>query len=215
MKSRTSKNWGVPPGPPWRLLSICQSSGGYLSYHYNDDLSSLPVRAVTKIGDNKADPNIETMTYGLFSTCNKIMRKSVVKRGNPYIFFVTNINGQRYLSGLYHIKWYAPLQKTTDDFCLAASSVWFVQQPISLEDIKESCRINIPFFRTYFHVSTEECKRIKKILLDRPNAIKLYLSEIDRLERFNQMLTGYRYVTAKIKEPFSWNCSKVKSIFHS
>ena len=51
-----------PPRSPWILLSSESDSGGYLSFYYSDDMSPLPVRWVTKPGDNKSDPNLETLT---------------------------------------------------------------------------------------------------------------------------------------------------------
>ena len=50
-----------------------------------DDLSRLPVRHITRPHDNKSDPNIETGTYGLFSTCENQMRSGIVNRGAQYI----------------------------------------------------------------------------------------------------------------------------------
>src|SRR5450631_819859 len=54
-----------PPSPPWREIAIRRPPTGYLSFYIADDLSRLPVRAVTLPGNNKADPNLETATYGL------------------------------------------------------------------------------------------------------------------------------------------------------
>ena len=53
-----------------------------------DDLSRLPVRHITRPHDNKSDPNIETGTYGLFSTCEHQMRSGIVNRGAQYIVFM-------------------------------------------------------------------------------------------------------------------------------
>lgn len=203
----------IPPNPPWAPLAIREASGGYFSYFFNDDLSGLPVRAVTKVGDNKADPNLETKTYGLFSTCNKSMRKSVVKRGCPYIFFITNRKRVRILTGLYLVKWYAPVSSDDDDFCLAADSIWFVQDPIPLVNVDKTCGTNVArWFRTCLRVDAEGCRKIERLLKRRANATGSYLSEIDRLERFNLKHGGYRYVTAKRRDSYSWDCDKVKSI---
>ncbi len=203
----------IPPNPPWLPLTIHKASGGYVSYYFNDDLSGLPVRAVTKLRDNKADPNLETKTYGLFSTCNKIMRKSIVKHGCRRIFFITNRKRVRVLAGLYFVKWYALVSSDNDDFCLAADSVWFVKNPIPLEYVDNTCGTNISrWFRTYLYVDVEGCRKIEELLKRKANATESYLSEIDRLERFNLKHGGYRYVTDKGRDSYSWDCDKVKSI---
>lgn len=213
MKRVITNKVAVPPNHPWIPLAIREESGGYLSYFFSDELSSLPVRAITKVGDNKVDPNLETKTYGLFSPCNKIMRKSIVKRGCRHIFFITNRKGVRVLTGLYFVKWYALVSSDNDDFCLAADRIWFVENPIPLEKVDESCGTNVSrWFRTYLHVDADGCRKIERLLKRRRNATDLYLSEIDRLERFNLRHGGYRYVTAKVRDSYSWDCVKVKSI---
>jgi hypothetical protein len=213
MKRVITNKVAVPPNPPWVPLAIREESGGYLNYFYNDDLSGLTVRAVTKVKDNKADPNLETKTYGLFSTCNKIMRKSIVKRGCRYIFFFTNRKRVRVLAGLYLVKWYTPVSLSDGDFCLAADSIWFVENPIPLVDVDKACGTDVSrSFRMFKHVDAGECKKIERLLKRRANITGLYLSEIDRLERFNLKHGGYRYVTAKVKDSYSWDCVKVKSI---
>src|SRR6266568_2401005 len=89
----------IPPNPPWAPMSQEGDGGGCLSVYYSDDMSPLAVRWITKPGDNKSDPNLETMTYGLFSTCSKAMRSGIVKRGAEYLFFATRRGGTRVLSG--------------------------------------------------------------------------------------------------------------------
>jgi len=206
----------IPPNPPWKPLAIREASGGYLSYFFNDDLSGIPVRAITTVRDNKVDPNLETKTYGLFSPCNKIMRKSVVQHGGRHVFFITNRKGVRVLTGLYLIKWYAPVSLDDKDFCLAADSIWFVQDPIPLMDVDEACGTNVDrWFRTYLRVDAEGCRKIENLLKRKPNATELYLSEIDRLERFNLKHGGYRYITAKVNDSYSWHCNKVLTILEN
>lgn len=203
----------IPPNPPWVPLDICEASGGYLSYFFSDDLSSLPVRAITRVGDNKVDPNLETKTYGLFSPCNKNMRKSIVNRGCRYIFFVTRRKGIRVLCGVYFVKWYAPINLYGGDFCLAADHIWFVEDSIPSGDVDKACRTNVSRpFRTCLRLNTKECIQIEKLLKRRANATRSYLAEIDRLERFNLKHGGYRYVTAKVRDSYSWDCDKVKAI---
>jgi len=216
MKLSKNNKIAIPPNPPWITLDVQEISGGYLSYFYNDDLSLVPVRAITKIRDNKVDPNMETQTYGLFSPCNKNMRKSIVRRGCSRIFFVTNRKTVRVLVGIYFLKWYAEIPQEIDDFCLAANHIWFVENPIPLSQIDKVCGINISRkFRTHLRVDIEECKKIEDILLRKPNATKMYLSEIDRLERFNLKHSGYRYASGRIREKYSWDCTKLKCILRN
>jgi len=200
-------------------IPIQESGGGYLSYFYSDDLSRLAVRAITKIADdkksadNKVDPNLETKTYGLFSPCNRIMRRSVVKRGCRYIFFITRRTDVRVLAGLYYAKWYAPVAPNGDDFCLAADNVWFIENPIPLDDVDKACGTSVArWFRTYLHVEPEECRQLEALLESRPDATGAYLAEIDRLERFNLRYGGYRYVNAMRVDSYTWNSDKVASI---
>lgn len=203
----------IPPNPPWLPLAICKTSGGYLSYFYSDDLSSLPVRAITRIGDNKVDPNLETKTYGLFSLCNKSMRKSIVNRGCRNIFFVTRRKEERVLTGLYLIKWYTPVTPNGDDFCLAAERIWFIKSPIPLREVDKACRTDVSRpFRTCLRLNINECIRIEKLVKCSPNVTKSYLDEIDRLERFNLKHGGYKCVTSKEKSSYSWHCSTTKLI---
>ena len=202
-----------PPNPPWEEISIKSSSGGYLGYVYNDDLSESPVRAVTKVRDNKADPNLETMTYGLFSRCGKIMRSSIVKRGCRYLFFTTRRGDIRVLIGRYLVRWYAPVSEACSDYCLAADDVWFVQDPIPLSIVDRYCGTKVSRqFRTHVGLTTEECNCLDNMLSTKPNATKAYIDEIKRLERFNLMNGGYRYISGNIKEPFSWKCRKAMAI---
>ena len=84
-----------PPNPPWRELKPHPSAGGYVSIYLSDDLSRLPVREVTRPGDTKADPNLETFTYGLFSFCGKQLRSGIVTRKFPHLFFATSRKKQR------------------------------------------------------------------------------------------------------------------------
>ena len=82
-----------PPAAPWSLLRAAQPATGYLSMYLADDLSWLPVRHITRPHDNKSDPNIETGTYGLFSTCEHQMRSGIVNRGAQYIVFMCRWGG--------------------------------------------------------------------------------------------------------------------------
>ncbi len=196
----------IPPNPPWAPMSQEGDGGGCLSVYYSDDMSPLAVRWITKPGDNKSDPNLETMTYGLFSTCSKAMRSGIVKRGAEYLFFATRRGGTRVLSGYYHLGWYAPTPQDSSDFCLAAERAHFVEKPIPLDAVDRECGTNVnEWFRSYRVLTLKQALCIAKLLDAMPNAVHRYLEEIDRLERFNLRYGGYRYIAWKQQERFSWN----------
>ncbi|MDD3042721.1 MAG: hypothetical protein PHW56_07215 [Methanosarcinaceae archaeon] len=199
-----------PPNPPWKPLEILSQPEGYLSYYYSDDISPLPVRWVTKPGDNKSDPNLETSTYGLFSTCSSNMRRGVVKYGRPYIFFITNRNGVRVLSGYYHIKWYVEGAFSGGwDFSIAADKVHFVNPPISLVEIDKKFGLTLAkHFRTHKGISHETCCKLRNLLDLYEDSTASYLEEIDRLERFNLQHGEYRYIGWKQKDKFSWEYAR-------
>src|SRR4051794_34031736 len=121
----TSEEWR-PPHDPWRPLSPGEKAHAYASYYYCDDFGAWPVRAITKIKDNKSDPNLETGTYGLFSTCEERMRAGIVTSRPGHVFFVTRPRkGPRQLTGYYELGHYTPgaLSGRTRDFALTATSM--------------------------------------------------------------------------------------------
>jgi hypothetical protein len=196
-----------PPNPPWQELNAPANGGGYLSIYYSDDLSRLPVRWVTKPGDTKADPNLETLTYGMFSFCGRQTRSGVVTRKYPHLFFATSRKSKRRLSGYYHIGWFAQAVSDKEpDFCLAADSAHFIENPIPLSKIDRICGTNVArWFRTVLLLSGSECKKMVDLIRSYPDAISAYLEEIDRLERFNLAHAGYRYFKQQQKQRFSWD----------
>lgn len=200
----------APPNPPWKILYTSSKPGGYLSYYYSDDISPLPVRWVTKPGDNKSDPNLETSTYGLFSTCSPNMRRGVVKSGSPYLFFITNRNGIRVLTGYYYIQWYAEgAFRGGWDFCIAAKEKRFINPPISLKEIDRRIGSTLSkHFRTLKKIPYEICLEIRALLDSQKDSTSVYLEEIDRLERFNLRYGGYRYIGWKQKDKFSWEYAR-------
>lgn len=199
-----------PPNPPWKALETTSKPSGYLSYYYSDDISPLPVRWVTKPGDNKSDPNLETSTYGMFSTCSPNMRRGVVKSGSPYIFFITNRNGVRVVTGYYHIQWYAKGAFPGGwDFCIAANRMRFINPPISLEEIDRQFGSTLSRrFRTFKSIPNEICLKLRSLLDSKEDSTSAYLEEIDRLERFNLRHGEYRYVGWKQKDKFSWEYAR-------
>ena len=88
----------IPPAAPWTALEVDTPASGYLS----EDLSRLPIRAITSPDDNKSDPNIETGTYGLFSTCERGMRAGIVNNKAQVIVFLCRGGNERAVAGYYH-----------------------------------------------------------------------------------------------------------------
>jgi len=197
----------APPNPPWKELGgKPDQAGGFALVYYSDNLSRLPVRFVTKPGDNKADPNLETLTFGLFSTCNRSLRSSAVTRGYPYLFFITRRGATRVLSGYYHVRWYTEgVFRGMKDFALAADEARFLDPPIEVNDVDRQCGTRLrKWFRSYRLLSPDECVTLLKFVRRRPDATAAYLSEMDRLEHLNQHYGGSRYISWKQSDKFSW-----------
>ncbi len=198
-----------PPNPPWMELHAPPPHCGYLSFYISDDLSALAVRAVTLPGNNKSDPNLETGTYGLFSTCERQMRAGVVNNGSPYLFFVTRYRGRRVLAGHYRIAWYCdgPLSSSGGDYALAADRLRFIHPPIPLDELPGGLREHATRrFRTSLRTNAEQTKQLQELLEGRPDRASAYFKEIDRLERFNRYHTGFR--CWRRTEPFSWHAAR-------
>lgn len=201
----------IPPNPPWRELHANTPLKGYLSYYLSDELSGLPVRAVTLLRNNKSDPNIETGTYGLFSTCGHDMRASIVKRRIGVIFFMTRCGGERVLTGYYRLRWYTvgTAHDVPPDYALAADLIRFVNPPIRLTDLPRSTsRIVSKKFRVFKRVGCETTADLLIAFNRRKDRSAEYLAEIDRLERFNRYHTGYRYVGWQQDESFGWDLAR-------
>ncbi len=199
---------GKPPDEPWAQLEAAAPTIGCLSFYYSDEVSPLPVRAITRPHDNKSDPNIETGTYGLFSTCQRAMRAGVVNRGVKYVFFVCRRDGRRVVSGYYRIGWFADgiLHAQRADFALAAERVHFVNPPIPLSALPEPVATSAARpFRLFKFIGAEDTSAMIDTLDVRPNALQAYLDEVDRLERLQLFHSGYRYVSWQQIDPFSWD----------
>lgn len=186
----------MPPNRPWQPLQREEPEQGYVSIYYSDPLARYPVRHITKLGDNKSDPNIETQTYGLFSTCEESMRRSVVNNGRPWIFFIANLKGiGRALTGFYEIGWYAPGPSGARDIALAASQSRFID-PIPLTEISggvgETVRRR---FRLYMGVNAAEAETLRQLIESSPDRTGAYLSEVKRMESYSRSITGFTYPT--------------------
>lgn len=204
-----------PPKPPWVRFNPRESAGGALSFYYSDPNSSIPVREVTRADDNKADPNLETKTYGLFTTCERGMRAGIVKRGIEYVFFCTRRGSLRRLTGYYRIGWfcrgpaiqgYARVGRVPDDYALAASEIHFVNPGFPLQDLTRILRgVWVETrFRTFRYFDSETTRRLRELIQRTPNATREYLAEVKRLENANLQKYGYMYRNWRRREGFSW-----------
>lgn len=190
--------------PRWTPLEADLGAGGSLSVYYSDPLGAVPARAVTKPGDNKADPNLETATYGLFSTCGRGLRAAFVENRREALFFTTRWRGRRVLAGYYRIGWYAPVvSPTSRDWALAARALRFDAAPLSLAEVDVLLGTALDVrFRSSLRLSPDETGRLFDLLDGRPDGTPRYLDEIDRLERFNAFHGGHRYIGRTQDVPF-------------
>lgn len=195
-----------PPNHPWLPIDVKTNSLATISFYYGDSQAPvIPVRDVTNQNDAKRDPNLETLTYGLFSICCESERKSIVEKGIGTQFFcTTRANGTRVLTGYYHPKFYCEMEKT-GDYAIAAKSGRFVSPGFILTHLggflnDESIG---RFFRPWKYIRGQE--KIEKLLLlinSAPDSTEKYLSEIKRLEAYAVKKYGLMYFDRT--EGFSW-----------
>ncbi len=190
-----------PPLSPWRPLPARTGPYGYVSTYLSDSLGRYPVRAVTKPRDNKSDPNIETGTYGMFSTCQIRMRKSIVQKGVPLIFFVSTHRGGRILSGYYEVAWYTP--GPDQDYALAAKT-WRFVAPIIAETIIGSSQQAVKVRRGYMGLDEQQARQLRRLIDESLDLTATYTREIARLEQLSARHTGYCYPTWGRTDGWSW-----------
>jgi hypothetical protein len=188
-------------------LTDCSDGAGYLSVYLSEPLARYPIRHVSKPADNKSDPNIETGTYGLFSTCERTMRGKLVREGRRWIFFLTKHAGkERRLAGYYEIGWYAEGAggAALGDYALAATSMRFIE-PLALEALPELARDRcLPPFRTVRPIEGPVVQLLRKVIDDQPDCTSAYLRELRRIEQFTRYYSGYAYPSWGQVEGFSW-----------
>ena len=195
-----------PPCSPWRPLK--DSGRGYLSVYLSDPLARYPVRAITRPADNKSDPNIETLSYGLFSTCEPMMRKRIVEDGAATVFFVTRHAGKpRAVTGYYQAAWYTEGARgaRNRDFALAARAARFID-PLPVADLPDALApVCAGWYRTFRPVDPEVTKVLRAILDACPDISSAYMREVGRLERFSFARTGYAYPSWGREQGFTWD----------
>ena len=196
-----------PPNAPWRSLDADQPATGYASYYLSDELAAWPVRAITRVKDNKSDPNLETGTYGLFSTCQQEMRSGIVRHKTPYVFFVTKPRaGAREITGYYALRWYTPgsLRRRIRDFALAAESMRFID-PIPLTALPaELATVLGGKWRLNKRLTPDQTQALLAVIDGFPDRTSEYLLEIDRLELINRYHSGLRYPSWRRAERWTW-----------
>ncbi len=209
-----------PPNPPWISIEQDRPERAALAFYYSDPQSRLPVREVTRPHDNKADPNLETLTFGLFTTCEPGMRRRVVEERMRHLFFCTNRGGIRVLAGYYEVGWYCkgppikgyrPQGEPPDDYALAASKARFVNPGFPLRDLTgylHGQMLNTRF-RTHRYVDRLVTGLLLELLDETPDATREYLREIRRLESLNIKKYGYRYENWRRPEGFNWDAARI------
>jgi hypothetical protein len=195
-----------PPVGQWEQLHDA-GGAGYLSVYLSEPLARYPIRHVTRRADNKSDPNIETGTFGLFSTCEQQMRAKIVREGRPYLFFATKYREKgRAITGYYRVAWYAASTggAANGDYALAASDIRFVD-PIQFVALPEPARsVCLPWFRTIRPLSPATSDALHRIVDEAPDRTQRYIAELRRLERFAAYHSGYCYPSWGRAGPFTW-----------
>lgn len=195
----------------WKKIKKTEKITGHIATYYSNDKAKLPVRDVKRLWDSKADPNIETGTYGIFTTCMPASRKNMVQRGDSYIFFFTNWRGKRYLAGYYELDKYIDTGITPtgngkaykySDYGLVAKRTHFVAKPIPFTG-KLWSKINpekcsedgIDGYgpRNFKAIDEKLTKKLKMILDLQPDITAEYVKEIKKLEKENADKYGFKY----------------------
>lgn len=192
---------------PWDRLA--DTGKGYLSVFYSERMARWPVREITRRADNKSDPNLETGTYGLFSTCEPSMRKHVVHDGAAHIFFLTTHSpgAGRVLTGYYHVGSYTEGTRgaANSDFALAADHMRFIN-PIPVASLPLQVRDHCagPFRQTR-RLDDKQVDVLRELCDSVDDLTSKYLEEISRVERFARTQSGYPYPSWGRAAGFTWD----------
>ena len=194
-----------PPNAPWLPIQRGATNIATMTFYYGDAKSPVvPIRDITNRNDAKHDPNLETLTYGLFSVCCKDERKAIVEKGIATQFFCTSrLNGVRVLTGYYHPAWYCRMGE--DDYAIAAESARFVSPGFELNkqvSFLEGYPID-RFFRTWKYIRDEKViQRLTLLINSAPDATTTHISEIHQWEAYSLEHYGHMYFDKL--EGFSW-----------
>ena len=140
-----------------------------------------------------------------------MMRAGIVKNKAQFIVFLCRRGNERAVAGYYRLAWKTEgIWHTTKlDYALAADSVHFVDPPIPVSDLPEPGKAAAESrFRLSKRVNAIETQTIVSALESRPNVLEDYVSEIDRVERFQAFHSDYRYVSWKQEDPFGWEMAR-------
>ncbi len=201
----------LPLSDPWKPFDFSDEPEGSLVAFLSDDSCKLPVRHVTRVGDNKADPNLETGTYGLFTTCYRRSRSGTVRNQRKWLFFTTKhaYSGESVIPGYYALSHYAAHPGRERDFALQAEDIHFIEKPLITQEVYDELDFtSSPIVRGSKTLSFEQSEWLKEKLNEQPNATDQYIAEIDRLERLNKSHTGFRHIGLGMTEPFSWDAAQ-------
>lgn len=195
------------PGEPWKPLT--DKYTGYLSVYYSDPMARYPVRDITRRADNKSDPNIETGTYGLFSTCEPLMRNRIIIDGAATVFFLTTPQPKagRFVSGYYHMAWYTEGTQGSinRDYALAADQIRFID-PIATNALPATLlQICSTPFRQTRKLSAQQVAELRAICDEAADRTTSYLNEVARIERFAIAQSGYAYPSWGRERGFDWS----------
>jgi hypothetical protein len=184
-----------PPNYPWLPLRHGSPNVAVITYYCGDAKSLVvPIRDITNRNDAKHDPNVETMTYGLFSHCCKDARTAIVKRGITTHFFVTPRSSGRVLAGYYRPSWYCEMEP--NDFAIAADLIRFISPGYALRNLVDFIQ-DYPidkFFYTWKII--ENADVIRKLLLllnSAPDATATHIAEIHNKEVYCMQQFGRMY----------------------
>jgi hypothetical protein len=206
-------------------LDPSSNAASYLCFYYCSPFSAYPVRNVNRIvpvgrggfvADCKVDPNWETGTFGLFSTCQASIRAGVVSRHSPYLFFFgdhATEAAERGVTGYYRLRWYADGGTYERDYCLAADKTHFVKRAISFAAVNRQIgtRLSNRVPRLALMLNPKQAAGLISMLEAQPDATTDYIAEVRRLEELNARSTGgFRYVNFRRRESYSW--SSVRNI---